>query len=152
MIVVDASVVVAYFNAAERSHDTVARWLEAVDEDLVTTPLVLAEIDYVLGRRAGPAALDAFWADLDDGVYAVEWWPGALPETIAAGRAAMVPVGLADASLVALAAHVGTDRIATLDEAHFGRLVPLRGGGAFLLMPSIPQENRRDSSSGYSGK
>ena len=60
MIVLDASIVVAYVNASERRHEAVATWLEAVDEDLVTTPLVLAEIDHVLGRRAGPGALDAF--------------------------------------------------------------------------------------------
>lgn len=135
MIVLDASVVVAYFNASERMHETVARWLEAVDEGLVTTPLVLAEIDYVLGRRAGADALDAFWADLDDGVYAVQWWPRALPETIAAAREARVPVGLADASLVALAAHVGTHRIATLDHRHFTALRPLGGGEGFALLP-----------------
>jgi len=97
VIVLDASIVVAYFNASERRHEAVATWLEAVDEDLVTTPLVLAEIDYVLGRRAGTDALDAFWADLDDGVYAVQWWPEALTQTIAAARDADIAVGLADA-------------------------------------------------------
>jgi len=135
VIVLDASVVVAYFNASERRHEAVASWLEAVDEDLVTTPLVLAEIDYVLGRRAGADALDAFWADLDDGVYAVRWWPAALAETIAAARHADVAVGLADASLVALAAHLGTHRIATLDEAHFSRLRPGTGESSFVLLP-----------------
>lgn len=135
VIVLDASVVVAYFNASERRHEAVASWLEAVDEDLVTTPLVLAEIDYVLGRRAGADALDAFWADLDDGVYAVRWWPAALGETIAAARHADVAVGLADASLVALAAHLGTHRIATLDEAHFSRLRPGTGESSFVLLP-----------------
>ncbi len=141
MIVLDASVVVAYFNAAERSHETVARWLEAVDEDLVTTPLVLAEIDYVLGRRAGADALTAFWADLDDGVYAVQWWSGALSDTIGAARAAAMPVGLADASLVALAAHLGTRRIATLDEAHFAHLRPTGGAETFVLLPPRDEES-----------
>ena len=136
MIVLDASIVVAYFNASERRHEAVATWLEAVDEDLVTTPLVLAEIDYVLGRRAGANALDAFWADLDDGVYAVRWWPEALSETIATARDADIAVGLADASLVALAAHLGTLRIATLDRAHFTRLRPRSGKDAFVLLPA----------------
>lgn len=135
MIVLDASIVVAYFNASERRHESVVSWLEAVDENLVTTPLVLAEIDYVLGRRAGPEALDALWADLDDGVYEVRWWPEALRETIAAARDAAIAVGLADASLVALAAHFGTRRIATLDEAHFAVLRPSSGEGAFVLLP-----------------
>ena len=140
MIVLDASVVIAYFNASERPHEKVARWLEGVDEDLVTTPLILAEIDYVLGGRAGPPALDAFWADLDDGVYRVDWWAGALSDTIAAARNAAVPVGLADASLVALADQLGTDKIATLDEAHFARLRPL-GGAAFRLLPPREAED-----------
>lgn len=135
MIVIDASAVIAYFNAAERRHDAVADWLETVDEELVTTPLVLAEIDYVLERRAGAQATDALWADLDDGVYSVLWWSGALSETIDAARGAGRSIGLADASLVALAAHVRTTTIATLDERHFRHLKPVTGGHAFTLIP-----------------
>ncbi len=136
MIVLDASVVIAYFNAAERLHGAVADWLETVDEDLVTTPLVLAEIDYVLDRRAGGAAREALWADLEESVYDVRWWPGALRETIEAARGARLEVGLADASLVALAAHIGSTRVATLDEAHFRALEPLAGARAFTLLPA----------------
>lgn len=140
MIVLDASVVIAYFNAAERSHGRVAEWLETLEEQLVTTPLVLAELDYVLARRAGPTALDALWADLEDGVYEVRWWADALATTIGAARAAPIPIGLADASLVALAAHVRTTRIATLDEAHFRRLEPLGEATAFALLPAdVPE-------------
>ncbi len=136
MIVVDASAVIAYFNAAERRHEAVAEWFEGETETLVTTPLVLAEIDYVLARRAGPAATDALWADLEDETYDVRWWPTALAETVDAARTAATDIGLADASLVALASHVGTTRIATLDERHFRSLVPRAGGEAFTLLPS----------------
>jgi len=135
MIVIDASAVIAYFNAAERRHEAVADWLEGVDEQLVTTPLVLAEIDYVLDRRAGAQATEALWADLEEGIYSVCWWSGALAETIDAGRGARRRIGLADASLVALAAHVGTTMIATLDERHFRHLKPAAGGDAFILIP-----------------
>lgn len=135
MIVLDASIVIAYFNASEGQHEGVAEWLEALDEDLVTTPLVLAELDYVLLRRAGPEALDALWADLEDGVYDVRWWPEALSQTIDAARRASIQVGLADASLVALADHLGTTRVATLDETHFRALQPARGG-TFTLLPA----------------
>ena len=136
MIVLDASVVIAYFNAGERMHGAVADWLESVEDDLVTTPLVLAEVDYVLDRRAGEAAREALWADLEDEVYEVRWWPRALAETIDAARNAIPQVGLADASLVALGAHLGSTRIATLDEAHFRQLAPMSGGGAFTLLPA----------------
>jgi predicted nucleic acid-binding protein len=135
MIVIDASAVIAYFNAAERRHEAVADWLEGVDEELVTTPLVLAEIDYVLDRRAGAQATEALWADLEEGIYSVCWWSGALAETIDAARGARRRIGLADASLVALAAHVGTTTIATLDERHFRHLKPAVGGDAFILIP-----------------
>ena len=76
------------------------------------------------------------WADVEEGVYDVRWWPGALRETIEAARAARLEVGLADASLVALAAHIGSTRVATLDEAHFRQLEPLGGAKAFTLLPA----------------
>ena len=135
MIVLDASVVVAYFNAAERRHAEVADWLAGVAEDLVTTPLVLAEIAYVLGRRAGSVAVDTFWADLEDDIYGLRWWPRAMGQTIDAARSSAIRVGLADASLIALAAHLSTRRVATLDEAHFGRLRALDGAAMTLLPP-----------------
>jgi predicted nucleic acid-binding protein len=136
VIVLDASIVVVYFNASERQHDIVVDWLTETEEELVTTPLVLAELDYVLGRRAGPSALDELWSDLEDGVYEVMWWPNAVTETIDVARSATPSIGLADASLAALAAHLGTRRIATLDETHFRGLASPRNGEPFVLLPT----------------
>jgi uncharacterized protein len=45
-------------------------------------------------------------------------------------------IGLTDASLVALAAHLGTTRIVTLDHRHFRRLQPLTGEPGFVLLPA----------------
>jgi predicted nucleic acid-binding protein len=45
-------------------------------------------------------------------------------------------IGLADASLLALAARLGTTRIATLDERHFRAVPPLGGEAAFTLLPA----------------
>lgn len=44
-------------------------------------------------------------------------------------------IGLADASIVVLAAHFGTKRVLTLDERHFRALRPL-DGGYFELLPA----------------
>ena len=44
-------------------------------------------------------------------------------------------IGLADASLVVLAAKRGTRRILTLDERHFRTLRPL-DGGSFTFLPA----------------
>lgn len=67
---------------------------------------------------------------------AVSSWPGAIAAAVeVAERYADGDLGLADASLVALADRVGTIDIATLDERHFRAVPPLTGGGAFRLLP-----------------
>ena len=45
-------------------------------------------------------------------------------------------LGLADASLMVLAAHLQMIAVATLDERHFRALKPLTGGKAFRLLPA----------------
>ena len=137
MIVVDTSIIVAYMNAADDFHAAVAGWLDGADEDLATTPLIIAEVDYLVGARGGPTARRALYRDLAAGAYLVEWWPGAMASVVKiAGRYADTGLGLADASLVALAERIGTIEIATLDERHFRAVRPLAGGKAFRLLPA----------------
>lgn len=137
MIVVDTSIAVAYMNAADEYHAIVAGWLDGADDDLVTTPLIIAEVDHLVGVRGGPAARRALHRDLVAGAYLVEWWPGAITAVVKiAERYADTGLGLADASLVALAERLGTIDIATLDERHFRVVRPLAGGKAFRLLPA----------------
>lgn len=137
MIVVDTSAILAFMNSADAWHKDVSAWLDREDNDLVTTPLILAEADHLVGARGGPAAQDALRADLAEGAYLVEWWRGALHSTVEiANRYADAGIGLADASLIALADHVGTFAIATLDERHFRTVRPLGGKTAFRLLPA----------------
>ena len=137
MIVVDTSIVVAYMNAADDYHATVAGWLDRTHDDLSTTPLIIAEIDHLVGARGGPTARRALHRDLAVGAYLVEWWPGAIAAVVKiAERYADTGLGLADASLVALAERLGTIGIATLDERHFRAVRPLAGGKAFRLLPA----------------
>jgi predicted nucleic acid-binding protein len=137
VIVVDTSVVVAYMNSADDAHELVARWLDAVDDDLATTPLIVAEVDHLVAARGGRAALTALRSDLVAGAYLVEWWPGAIASAVTvAERYFDMGLGLADSSLVALAERLGTIEIATLDERHFRAVRPLAGGKAFRLLPA----------------
>lgn len=53
-----------------------------------------------------------------------------------AERDADTRLGLADASLVALAERLATIDIATLDERHFRAVRPLANGKAFRLLPA----------------
>lgn len=136
MIVVDTSVILAFMNSGDNHHDAVVEWILAETEDLVTTPLILAETDHLVGARGGPSARAALRADLISGAYLVEWWVGALRVTVAvADRYADSGLSLADASLVALAERVETVTVATLDQRHFRAVAPLTGAPAFELRP-----------------
>jgi len=135
-VVLDTSVVVALVVADEPDHADVVAWLDVVDEDLVTTPLVLAEIDHVVTNRAGSLIAARVWQDFDRGAYQVRWWADALRETLKIARVeGAKDIGLVDASLVALAERLGTTRIATLDHRHF-RSVTVAGGQHFTVLPA----------------
>lgn len=135
MIVLDTSVVVAFMNRRDDDHEQVAAWMAATEEELLTTPLIVAEIDHLVSRAGGTGAARAFYEDLSSGAYVVEWWPEAIFETVATASKRQ-DVGLADASLVALAARLNTTRVATLDERHFRTARPLTGEAAFTLLPA----------------
>ena len=135
MIVLDTSVAVAFMNRRDDGHELVAAWMDVVEEDLFTTPLIVAEIDHLVSRSGGSDAALAFYKDLASGSYVVEWWPEAMVEAVSVARKYR-DIGLADASLLALAAQLGTLRIATLDERHFRAVQPLTGDAAFTLLPA----------------
>lgn len=137
MIVVDTSVIVAFMNSGDDDHEVVSGWIEGVEDELLTTPFILAEADHLVRVTGGSTAAAALRADLDAGAYTVEWWDSALKDTAAATtRFATMGIGLADGSLIALAAHLRTVNIATLDERHFRAVTPIDGGHeAFTLLP-----------------
>jgi predicted nucleic acid-binding protein len=136
VIVVDTSVIVAYMNAADDHHDAVSAWLDDAEDDLATTPLIVAEVDHLVGVRGGRAALSAWRNDLAAGGYVVEWWQGAVSGAVkVAEQYADTGLGLTDASLVALAQRFDTIDVATLDHRHFRAVRPLAGGKAFRLLP-----------------
>jgi predicted nucleic acid-binding protein len=144
LIVLDTSVVLAFMDRRDSSHESVARWMETQTHELVTTPLVVAELDHLVLRQGGANAAQALREDLDGGAYIVEWWPTAIHETIAlAERHKSMELGLTDASLLALAAHLDTTCIATLDERHFRALSPLTGGNTFTLLPADARRSLR---------
>jgi predicted nucleic acid-binding protein len=134
-VVFDTSIVVALAVADEPDHEAVRDWIMAEREELVTTPLVLAEVDHVVERRAGRAVAERVLADFRDGAYRVHWWREAIAESLdvlqAEGR---IGIGVVEASLIALAGKLGTNRLATLDQRHFRRVGV--GGSPFTLLPA----------------
>jgi len=136
VIVLDTSVIYALLDAADHLHRQARDWYGGLDDELVTTPLVLAEADHLAVTRGGVHAVRAFRDDVRAGAYGVDWWPSAPRESAdVADRYGSLGIGLTDASLVALAARVGTTDIATFDERHFRAVIPLAAGDAFRLLP-----------------
>ncbi len=71
--------------------------------------------------------------DLEAGALQVRWWATAMIETLAIARR-WPELGLTDASLLALAPVVRTDRIATFDRRHFDA-PRTADGDHFTLLP-----------------
>jgi uncharacterized protein len=136
VIVLDTAVIYALLDAADERHHEALDWYNKLDDELVTTPLVLAEAAHLAATRGGARAARAFRADVAAGAYLVDWWPTAAREAAAiADQYAGLGLGLTDASLVALASRIGTVDIATFDQRHFRAVKPLGGGDAFRLLP-----------------
>lgn len=133
MIVIDTSVIYALLDANDSLHQRAKRWYGDCAEELVTTPLIVAEVDHLAGR-VGAAAAAAFRQDLRIGALGVEWSDEVLRASLdIADRYGDLGIGLADASLVALAAASRTTSIATFDERHFRAIRPTYGDALRLL-------------------
>src|SRR5262249_1770926 len=120
LILVDSSGLFAALVPDQPQHDSSRTSLLAEDPPLVLSPFVLAEVDYLLGRRGSPKRELEL---LDEVVRGAYWLVPFLAEDVTAARNVIetyedLAVGLADASLVVLAGRFGTDRILTLDERH----------------------------------
>jgi uncharacterized protein len=132
-VVLDSTAVIALYDRGDEHHEAAARWAELLDEDLVTSPLALADVDRAVADRVGLDGQQAVWRDFERGAYAVRWWADALKETLViAGR--HPETGLTRASLVALAGRVNTRRIATFDEQF--RTLTTPDGEAFVVLPA----------------
>ncbi len=133
MIVVDTSAVLALLRARDEHHTEARDLFETIEDDLVTSPLAVAEMDYMAARYTRREALHGLWRDLEAGAYVVHWWETAMAETVAIAREHS-SLGLTDASLVAVAGRAGSNRIATFDQVF--RRVTTVDGHPFLLLPA----------------
>jgi predicted nucleic acid-binding protein len=132
-VVVDSAFVVALARGRDERHPAARAWIETYDEDLVTSPLAVAEMDYIIGTVQGERGQRALWENLASGVYVVRWWADAILEAVEIARRHPW-VGLTDASLVALAGRLRTNRILTFDD-HF-RSLTTPGGEPFIVLPA----------------
>lgn len=136
MIIVDTGFL-ALLDADDRHHERCATWPAASDELLLAPVPVVTEACYFIERDGGPELeadfLESFAAretfemiDLrpDDWTRAVD-----LIRTYAD-----LPLGVVDASVMAIAERLGSIQIATLDHRHFTVVRPAHAA-AFELLP-----------------
>lgn len=112
-------------------------FLETVNEPLLLSPFIVAELDYLLLTRHGRRSESLFLSDVARGVYRLEHISAhdidVAEEYLA--RYEALELGVADASNVVIAARHKTAKILTLDERHFRAITPLTGEPSFVLLP-----------------
>ncbi len=138
MIVVDTGPVVAAGNRRDRYNRVCKRLLTTFPGPLLLPEPLITEIAYMLASRAGVAAELEFLADTIQGGYEVVSLDRADRQRVAelVRTYADMPLGTADACVVAVAERHGVPTIATLDHRHF-RVVRPRNGEAFTLLPDL---------------
>jgi hypothetical protein len=127
----------AQADRADPDHTAIADVLRNERRVLVTSQVAVAEADYLILTRLGIGVELAFLDDLAEGTFAADALsPGELATACdVVRRYRDLEVGLADASLVVLAAKHRTRRVCTVEERCFRAMKPLQGG-SFELLPA----------------
>jgi len=137
VLICDTSGVLAALDRSDPDHASCAAVLAGQDGPLLLSPLILAELDHLVRSRLGPEAARTLADDVAAGAYDLAPLSTAdIAGCVGVDRAyGDLGIGLADASLVVLAARAATRSLLTLDERHF-RAVRPQQGGAFRLLPA----------------
>jgi uncharacterized protein len=135
-VIVDTSALLAFFDSDEPDHAAATAVVDTATEPLVVSPYVVAELDYLVGSRLGISAELAVLRELAGGAWDLAAFG---TEDLAQAHAVVEryadqSIGLADASIVILAARYQTRTVVTVDRRHFGVLRPI-DGGSFKILP-----------------
>jgi uncharacterized protein len=137
MIICDTSGLLAAYEHEGAREEQVVGVLEAEAQSLVLSPFVLAELDYLMANRSGVGAELRMLEDVANGVYRLAEFTsrdvGQAAEVVTQYKD--LNIGLADASIVVLAARYNTTRVLTFDERHFRAMKP-RHAASFTLLPA----------------
>jgi predicted nucleic acid-binding protein len=136
VLIVDAGPLYAAAAAKDRNHAKCVELLSTAARPLLVPSLVVTEVAYLLADRLGPTAEIAFASSIAHGelliqpVAAADWDRVLSLVTQYQDQ----PLGIVDASVVALAERLKATSIATLDRRHFAAVRP-RHVDAFTLVP-----------------
>lgn len=132
--VLDSSALYATLDVRDSNHGACLAVLRRPDVEFVIPTLVVGEVSYLLGARAGPLQEESFLRSLSEADVespSPDDWP-IIADYVR--RYSNFPLGGTDASVAVLAQRLGTDIIITLDRRHFG-VVRTAAGRPFTLLP-----------------
>jgi hypothetical protein len=129
VLVLDTSGLLAAIDAGQRRHAECAAVIAGDAGPFYLSPFVLAELDYLLASRVGREAQGALLDEVVRGAYRLE--PFVATDVAEARRVIArypeIAPGLADASVVVLAARHAVREVLTLDRRHFDVMRQLNG-------------------------
>ncbi|MGA5701720.1 type II toxin-antitoxin system VapC family toxin [Peterkaempfera bronchialis] len=136
MLIVDTGPLVALLNRNDPDHQRCAELLESHDGELLITPYVLTEACYLVAKYVGPdAEINLVEAVAGGDLAQVEMDQEDLARMSELMRQYRgFPLGITDASVIALAEHGKATSVATLDHRHFRAVTP-RHVPALTLLP-----------------
>jgi predicted nucleic acid-binding protein len=135
-LVLDTGVLLAAIDADDPHHVSCAQLLSSTNEQLMVPAPVLVEMEYWLGKLAGPEAWRDFIQEFADGVYVLH--PTTIEALVAAAdlqvRYADLRIGFVDAAVFITCVELGEDTVATLDRRHFS-VLRTEDGMSLRLLP-----------------
>ena len=134
-LIVDAGPLIAMADPKEAQAGRILEVIEGERGAVVVPAYVAAEADHLIARRIGLKAERTFLRDLASGAYEVEAMTEDEHRLAVEVDADHPGLGLADLSIVILAARYRTRRVLTFDERDF-RSVRTLDGEPFVLLPS----------------
>jgi predicted nucleic acid-binding protein len=136
VILLDTSGLLAALDASQSHHPEAAASLAAARPPFWLSPFVLAELDYLIASRVGPAARASLLEEVERSAYLLETMTGTDVARAHAiiQRYADLQISLADASIVVLAERCRVRDVLTLDERRFRVLTA--DGKPLRLLPA----------------
>lgn len=135
-VVADTGALYALYDADEKDFARVREALATLRGPIYVPEAILGELDYLLRAWLGVDAELAFLASLRQGAFRLE---SLTPEDLRRCDELLrkyrdLDLGLADASVIAVAERLGITTILTLDERDFRAVAPVTG--PFRLLPA----------------
>ena len=137
MIIWDTGSLVAMANRQDRYHARCMALFDDAPGPLLVPAPVLTEVCYLLERARGAQAEAGFLRSVRDDVFTLVALTAADLDRMAdlVETYADLPLGAADASVIAVAERLGVHQVATLDHRHFTIVRP-RHAAALELLPA----------------